>query len=77
MWYRFQAEEAMRPDHVEVSWDTDKSKWLIRIQNGDEVIRRHCDAPKNADDQTLRIAVQKTVKDDGYELDLENIEIRR
>jgi len=67
----------VRSDHVEVSWNAAKSKWLIRIQNGEEVIRRHCDAPKNADDQTLRIAVQKMVKDEGYELDLENIEIRR
>jgi hypothetical protein len=65
----------MRPDHVEVSWDTDKSKWLIRIQNGEEVIRRHCDAPKNADDPTLRAVVQKTVEDEGYELDLANIDI--
>jgi hypothetical protein len=66
----------MRPDHVDVSWDTEKSKWLIRIQNGEEVIRRHCDAPKNADDQTLRAAVQKAVEDEGYELDLANIAIR-
>ena len=65
----------MRPDHVEVSWDTDKSKWFIRIQNGEEVIRRHCDEPKNADEQTLRSAVQKTVEDDGYEPDLTNINI--
>ena len=55
----------MRPYHVEVSWATDKSKWLIRIQNGEDVIRRHCDAPKNTDEQTLRSAVQKTVEDDG------------
>jgi hypothetical protein len=67
----------MRADRVEISWDTNKSKWLIRIQNGEEVIRRHCDAPKNADDQTLRVAVQKAVKDEGYELDLENVEIHR
>jgi hypothetical protein len=65
MWYRFQAEGAIRADRVEVSWDTDKSKWLIRIQNGEEVIRRHCDAPKNTDEQTLRSAVQKTVEGDG------------
>jgi hypothetical protein len=66
----------MLADRVEVSWDTDKSKWLIRIQNGEEVIRRHFDAPKNADDQTLRVAVQKVVGDEGYELDLANIDIR-
>jgi hypothetical protein len=66
----------MRADRVEVSWDTHKSKWLIRIQNGEEVIRRHCGAPKNADDQTLRVAVQKAVEDEGYELDLANIDVR-
>jgi hypothetical protein len=76
MRYRFQAEGAKRADRVQVSWDTDKSKWLIRIQNGEEVIRRHSDAPKNVDDQTLRVAVQKAVKDEGYELDLANIDIR-
>jgi hypothetical protein len=70
-------EEAMRPDRVEVSWDTAKSKWLIRIEAGEEVIRRHCDVPKNADDQTLRAAVQKTVTDEGYELDPTAVSIRR
>jgi hypothetical protein len=70
-------EEAMRPDRVEVLWDAAKSKWLIRIETGEEVIRRHCDVPKNADDPTLRSAVQKAVEDEGYELDLTSISIRR
>ena len=66
----------MRPDQVEVSWDAPKSKWLIRIQMGEEVIRRHSDAPKNADDQTLRAAAQKTVQDEGYDQDPTKITIR-
>jgi hypothetical protein len=70
-------EETMRPDRVEVMWDAAKSKWLIRIETGEEVIRRHCDVPKNADDQTLRSAVQKTVEDEGYELDPASVNIRR
>jgi hypothetical protein len=70
-------EEAMRPDRVEVLWDAAKSKWLIRIETGEEVIRRHCDAPNNADDQTLRLAGQKAVADDGYELDPTSVNIRR
>jgi hypothetical protein len=49
----------MGPDHVEVSWDAAKSNWLIRIETGEEVIRRHCEAPKNADDQTLRWQFRK------------------
>jgi hypothetical protein len=67
----------MRPDDVEVLWDAAKSKWLVRIETGAEVIRRHRDVPKNADDQTLRSAVQKTVEDEGYELDPTSINIRR
>jgi hypothetical protein len=67
----------MRPDRVEVLWDAAKSKWLIRIETGEEVIRRQCGAPKNADDQTLRSAVQKTVEDEGYEMDLTSVNIRR
>jgi hypothetical protein len=72
-----QLEEAMRPDHVEVSWDAAKSKWLIRIETGEEVIRRHCDAPKNADEQTLRSVAQKTVEEEGYELNLTDISVHR
>ena len=59
----------MRADRVEVSWDTSKSSWLIRIEAGEEVILRHCTLAKDADEQTLRSAVAKTVADEGYELD--------
>lgn len=65
----------MRADDVQVSWDNDKSKWLVRIASGEEVIRRHCDLPRNADDQSLRSAAQKTARDEGYEAD--GINIRR
>jgi hypothetical protein len=66
----------MRPDEVEISWDKAKSKWLIRIESGEEVIRRYCDAPKNAGEQTLRSAGQKTVEDEGYEVDPSQISVR-
>ncbi len=57
----------MRADRVEVSWDAAKSQWLVRIEAGEEVIRRHCNAPKNADEDTLRSAARKTLQDEGYE----------
>jgi len=57
----------MRADRVEISWDSEKSKWLIRIEAGEEVVRRHCDLPRKADEATLRAAAQKTVEDEGYE----------
>jgi hypothetical protein len=77
LWCSLDVEEAMRPDRVELWWDAAKSKWLIRIETGEEVIRRHCDVPKNADHQTLRSAVQKAVEDEGYELDPTTVSIRR
>ncbi|HTS12333.1 MAG TPA: hypothetical protein VMH00_09465 [Candidatus Limnocylindrales bacterium] len=57
----------MQADRVDVSWDQGKSSWLVRIASGEEVIRRHCSMPKDADDQSLRSAAQKTARDEGYE----------
>lgn len=63
----------MRADRVEFSWDGNKSSWLITIQTGEEVIRRHCALPKNADEATLRTAVEKAVVDEGYQIDPESL----
>jgi hypothetical protein len=62
----------MRADRVEVTWDKEKGSWLVRIVNGEEVIRRHCKLAKNVDRQTLRSTVQKTLADEGFEPDLVN-----
>jgi len=67
----------MRADNVEVSWGPDKKKWLVRIKIGEEVIRRHCSAPRDADEQKLRSAAEQTVRDEGYEADPAQISIRR
>jgi len=44
-------------------------KLLLRIEAGEEVIVRHCALPQNADEQTLRTAIEKAVAEEGYELD--------
>lgn len=67
----------MRADRVEVSWDQDKSKWLMSIASGEEVIRRHCKLPKDADEQALRTAAKQAVQDEGYEPDVADMSIRR
>jgi hypothetical protein len=67
----------MRADGAEVSWDTEKSKWLVRISSGDEVMRRYCALSKDASEAQLRAAAEQTVRDDGYELDSGAISIRR
>jgi hypothetical protein len=70
-------EGAMLADRAEVSWDAAKSKWMVRIESGEEVIRRHWDLPKNADDQALRSAALQTVQDEGYEIDPSKLTIQR
>jgi len=67
----------MRADKVEVSWDAGKSKWLVRIQSGEEIIRRVCNIPKTADEPALRMAAQTTTADEGYEADPAGIVIKR
>ena len=67
----------MRADRVEVSWDQDKKKWLVRIQAGEEVIRRYCDDSRDADEQKIRTAAQKTLVDEGYDANGVNVVIKR
>jgi hypothetical protein len=44
---------------------------------GEEVIRRYCKWPKDADDQALRAETKTAVKDEGYEADPAQISVRR
>ena len=67
----------MNADDVNLSWDPDKKKWLVRIQVGEAVIRRYCNQPKNADEQALRSAAEQTVIDEGYQMGQANISVAR
>ncbi len=57
----------MQADRVEISWDLDKSNWLVRIEAGEEVVRRHLALPRETPEPTLRAAAQKIAEDEGYE----------
>ena len=59
----------MRADRVEVSWDSEKSQWLVRIVSGEEVLRRHLKLSNDADEQALRAAALKTANEEGYQAD--------
>ena len=67
----------MKADRVEVSWDADKKSWLVRVEVGAEVIRRHCQYRQDVDEQTLRTAAAQTVADEGYEIDQARIAVIR
>ena len=59
----------VRADRIEVSWDSEKNKWLVRIQSGEEVIRRYCDLPRDANPEAVRAAAIQTARDEGYEVE--------
>ena len=67
----------MRVERVEVSWDAEHAKWSVRIEAGEEVIRRHSDVSKSADEPTLRAAAAQIVRDEGYEVDEAQVVVRR
>jgi len=58
----------MKADLVEVSWDSSKSKWLVRIEAGEEVLRRHSNVARDASDQLIRTDAQKIAQEEGYDL---------
>jgi hypothetical protein len=67
----------MRADRAEVSWDSEKTKWVVRISVGEEVIRRYCSLPQTASETDLRSAAETTLRDEGYELDGAAIAIQK
>lgn len=58
----------MQADKVELSWDSQKDNWLVRIEAGEEVVRRHIALPRETPEPTLRAAAQKIAEDEGYEV---------
>ena len=67
----------MQADRVELSWDSAKRNWLVRIEIGAEVIRRHYDRSRDADEETLRAAAAQLVVDEGYQVDHSRISVVR
>ena len=67
----------MRAERVEVSWDAAHAKWSVRIEAGEEVIRRRSDVSKSTDEPTLRAAAAQVVRDEGYEVDDAQVVVRR
>ena len=65
--------EPMKANRVEVSRDNQSNRWLIRIQVGEEVMRRHCNEAKDADEATLRRAAVKTAADEGYTVEASDV----
>lgn len=59
----------MSADRVEVSWDEQSGKWLVRIKVGEEVLRRFSEQPQDIDHMTLQTEAVDLAADEGYEVD--------
>ena len=67
-----------KADGARVSWDARKKRWSVRIQVGEEVMKRPCPkASQGMDEQALREMAIQTARDDGYELDPSRVAIVR
>lgn len=65
-------------DKAEVVWDAEKKVWRVRVQIGEEVIKRALRGQRqDADEASLRAAALDAAKDDGYEVDPANVTVTR
>jgi len=61
-----------------VDWDANDNHWHLRIQVGEEVIKRKLDsASKDTDADSLKTQAVACAKDEGYEVDPSTITINR
>ncbi len=69
----------IKADTAVVCWDAEKKAWRVRIQVGEEIIKRPCDkkVKHDADDAALRTMAVKTAQDDGYEVEPATVSITR
>jgi hypothetical protein len=68
----------IRANGAEVLWDEHKKAWVVRIQVGEEVMRRPCkNSSRDATDEDLVSLAIQTAHDDGYDLSTNTIAIKR
>ena len=67
-----------RATKATVGWDAQKKQWLVRVQIGEEVIRRSLGkAAQDANEDALRSKAVEAAKDEGYEVDPTTVAIVR
>ncbi len=68
----------LKAEKASVTWDAEKKVWHVRVQIGEEVIKRPlAKTPHDADEATLRGKAVETASDEGYEVQPSQVDIRR
>ena len=68
----------LKAEKATVNWDSAKKQWHVRVQIGEEVIKRALSkTPQDASEDILRSRAVETAKDEGYEVDAAQVAIQR
>ena len=68
----------VRASGGEVFWEAQKKAWVVRIQVGEEVVRRTSkNTRRELGEEELRSLAVETAKDDGYELAPDRVVVKR
>ena len=67
----------IRATKATVDWDAGKNVWHVRVQIGEEVIKRPLKTPHDANEDTLRSEAVETARDEGYEVEPSAVAIVR
>ena len=67
-----------KANNAQVTWDSGKRAWQIRIQIGGEVVKRPAEkGGRDVAEEDLRSTAVKIAQDEGYELDPSTVTITR
>jgi hypothetical protein len=68
----------LKAEKTTVNWDPGKKEWHVRVQIGEEVIKRALSkTPHDASEDVLRSKAVQTANDEGYEVDAAQVVIQR
>lgn len=68
----------LKAEKASVNWDAGKKEWHVRVQIGEEVIKRALSkTPRDASEDLLRSRAVETAKDEGYDVDAAQVAIQR
>jgi hypothetical protein len=68
----------MQATKATVDWDPNKKQWHVRVQIGEEIIKRPLPkTAKDANEDALRSQAVATAKDEGYAVDPATVAIVR
>jgi len=68
----------LRADHAKVGWNPDKKHWEVRIQVGEEVIKRPlAGAAAQSDVTALKARAVEIANDEGYTLNPANVSVEQ